>query len=246
MRKLIILTLGFAFFWSSISSQAEIQRYLSGSDVVVYDDVAGLAWMADMSDASTVHSMNYDVQLGVIANMNATEFHGLKGWHMATETEMDHLVQNPLSRIESEFITHVFGNTSVASGRYENFINPQAANKHDVFTLNRVDCCEPYSTGWTFEETIPQPGNDIFFFAGPDPITGVPTSSMPDTNAFGFGAWVVTSQAYVNDDQLAPLKCYTTSFGGTICNDPVATVVIGLTIIGFIILGAYIWRRRRP
>ncbi|MDH3338751.1 MAG: hypothetical protein OER22_09720 [Gammaproteobacteria bacterium] len=236
-----------ALLFSAISVQAGVQRYVSGTDLVVFDDVAGIAWMADMSDTSTVYSMDYNVQLGVVSNMNAAAFHGLRGWHIATETELDSLVQNPLSELANNFNLSVFGNTAVASGRYENSINPAAANKHHLFTLTRLACCEPYPSGWPYEETIVQPGQDIFLFAAPDPITGNPdpNTQTPDTNAFGFGAWVATSQVYLKDGQLIPKRCFTTFLGRTVCLNPVPMLASIVAILTIIIFGTYFWRRRK-
>jgi len=247
MRKITTLAIGLTFLLPLLSVRADVQRYISGSDVVVYDDVAGLAWMANMSETSTVYSMDYDAQLGVVANLNAAEFHGLRGWHIATETELVSLVHNPLSDLAVNFTLRVFGNTAVASGRYENSVNPAAANKHHRFALTRLACCEPYTLGWPYEEIITQPGHDIFLHAEPDPIAGYPdpATQTPDTNAFGFGAWVVTSQVYLKDGQLTPKRCFTTFAGRTFCIYPVPMLMSVLSILAIIIIGTYVWRRRK-
>jgi hypothetical protein len=228
---------------------AELQRFYaeSGELQVVYDDVASLAWMADMSDVSSIYSMDYPEQLAVVSSMNlpGNRFYGLGGWHIATETELEKLVQNPLSDIAISFMLHWFQNTGVASGRYENNINPPVTGKHHKFNVTQLLCCEPYPSGtFPYEELIeyPGPGNDIFFYAAPVPTTGIPNGEdqTPDVNAYGFGAWVVTSQVVLHNGQLLPMRCWKI-FGRTICIHPVP-MKIAISIFSFLLLlGIVIW-----
>jgi len=183
----------------------------AGERAVVYDDIAKLAWFANMSDSSDLYNKNYSDQITAISNMNipGKEFYGLGGWHLATEKELEKLVQNnKLSDIATTLHLFVFQNTSTAVGRYENSINPPTPQKHHIFNLTYLKCCEPFSNNdYPYQELIKNPGDndDIFVFAHPNPVEGnIENLQMPDTDAYGLSGWVVTGEARLYEDKLVP------------------------------------------
>lgn len=221
--KFILPMLFLIIFGLTITAHAELHRMWSAdfSAYVVYDDVADLVWMGDMTtpDNDTpgeawlvpLNSLTYNAQISTISSLNipGNEYFGLAGWHMATDNELDSLVtQNDLSDIflairQDDF----FGSTSVILGRYENTTNPPPAGTSSTFNVTRLTCCEPYPGmgSFPYEELLsyPGPSNDIFFYAAPDPIAGSanPSFGLPLTQGeSNTGAWVVTSEFVVAPD----------------------------------------------
>lgn len=225
------------------SASAELRVYwtASGSHPVVYDDVAGLAWMRDMSETSSMDYKDYADQLSLIAGMNTlgSSYHGLMGWHMATEAELEDLLENKLSDIAPVFDLHCFGNTCVASGRYENSVNPPVAGYHHTFNVTRLTCCEPYDMStsgygvFPYTELLVNPGtgNDILFFAAPVPSIGHTPAIPDDTNAIGQAAWVATDKVKLSaDGSLASTMFCREFLGRTLCYT-IAQVVLTIAAI---------------
>lgn len=198
-----------ALLWSA-QARAELRLFVTpaGTDPVVYDDVSGLAWYRDMSDASPFSGRTYAEQLDRAANLNAenARYHGLAGWHIANEVELRTLLENPLSDVAWAFDSRCFGSTCVAMGRYENVTHPPPPEHHYLFNVTKLSCCEPYDLtaggygGFPYTELIQYPGtgNDILVYAVPVPALGGP-ARPPDANS-AEGAWVVTGNVTVTPE----------------------------------------------
>jgi len=249
MRNVALACLVIAILSFASLADAGLQRFVSNSgDVVVYDNLANLAWMGNMSDSSKLFNKDYVDQLATVSTMNTSgaEFYGLRGWRIANETDLTKLVQNSLADIAGKFTLRVYGSTAEGMGRYENNVNPPAPGNHHTFNVTQLTCCEPFETGTKpYEQLIQNPGpsNDVFYYAVPVPTTGGPQSS--DTHVYTLGAWVVTSQVSLSDGKLVPLRCWTIR-GRTFCLSPFRIKILllfaSILIIG---IGTWLWYRRR-
>ena len=219
MRRIVLTICSLVVASWPVAAEAELRRVPTpaGEDLAVYDDVSGLAWMENMSESSPLANKDFATQLSAVAGMNAPgdEFHGLSGWHIATESELETLLVNPLRDIAVAFSLKWFGNTGVAMGRYENEASPSAVGRHNTFVVVHLACCEPYdmspsgygSFPYTQLEQPPGPHNDHLYYAYPVPSMGL-AAEMQESDGVSrdyLSAWVVTANVTLAPDgTLAP------------------------------------------
>jgi hypothetical protein len=217
MRKIALIVFAVIIYSCTNVVFGSLRKYTNSTgQIVVYDDSCHRAWMQDMSETSMFYHKSYQEILGIVSGLNISgqEYYGLNGWHIASETDMQLLLQNQLREIPYvNFKFRVYGNTMCALAF---FSKPDIASRSThgcYFTICRLDCCEPYDalSGMPYTDLIeyPGPGNDIFIYGAPL------LSECGAGETYPQGAWVVTSNVKLSDGNLVPdVKCFRLHLGG--------------------------------
>ncbi len=190
IRKMVPLTL--ILFAAGLLMTQTVSASLTANNGMVYDDVSGLYWYQNLNDFS---QMTYSQKISEISGLTTGGF----SWHLATEDEMDSLIDNvgvqyPYGSTpypEASQITDAFIHTRFASGYYFYmgiYESIGGTGTHNIMEIQKLPA-----------------NSDNFYF-----ITGINLSqwTAPDGNSTSdIGAWVVADAAPV------PVPATMTLFG---------------------------------
>ncbi len=155
-------------------ADAALINYL-GNDNVIYDDVSGTYWYAQMDDFV---NMNYGAQIAAIAVL--PDLDGIGNWTMASQPDMNSLfpINNSYLQIFTAFAA-VGGETdpgNLVQGRYEFFLPP---------SFRYTAMADVAGTGWLPTNAMTNVHDAYANFDFGAWVTGTPVSgTVPEPSAF--------------------------------------------------------------